>query len=223
MLAHGSIESIQKDFEVRPAGNVASQCACFDGERRPVELFVEIVKTDPQNSDAALGLLSARTGNTDDGNAGIGGPYLKELTEYALDVNEGKFEKTQSRPPLTMFGIPQAVVYLDHHPDDRQTPRSYGQRAETSLPFVCRSKGAVPGNKIVCNFGGSSVAVLDRLGLLKNGMTKDEAIELLGHPQRDDGASLQWLALRPGFENPLAGRLTAELKDGKVGQWKHLP
>ena len=129
--------------------------------------FVEIAKTDPKNSDAAFGLLLARTGTMNDGDAGIDGPYLKELAQYALGVNEGKYERTQSRPPLTMFGIPQAVVYLGYHPEDR--PMREG--AVNLLKQVCHlyadQKIAIPRETIVCRFGVYCVASARSIGFVE--------------------------------------------------------
>jgi hypothetical protein len=185
--------------------------------------LVEIMKTDPKNADDTYRLLTQRSGTMRDGDAGIDGPYLKELALCMLDVNEGKYEKSQGKKQLSNIdGLQEAVIYLGYHPADKETR----QRLIALLKQVAHSFEGQEGgflerkSSVILRFVWEA---LDDLGLLNTGMTKEAAVELLGTPHREEKSSMTWVAVRPGFRSPYAGRLTAEMKEDRVVKWQRTP
>jgi hypothetical protein len=176
--------------------------------------LMDIVLENSKSSTPAYKFLTARVGTDHDGEAGIDGPYLKRLAQWIVAVNEGK---VQDRAAMSFLGAMQyAVVYLRFHSEDQPLR----ERAVTVLKQWSRSPAADAEKGPVKTLAWHA---LRELGVLKEGISKEHAVEALGDPQSTEGPSLTWTVTNPKLENPLLGQLTATMKEGKVQRWELSP
>jgi hypothetical protein len=176
--------------------------------------LVELLKTQkPKRATLTYKIISQRVGTQQDGDAGIDGPYLKDLAAWVVDVNEGK---VSGRERLSLLGAVQhAIVYLEFHPEDT----AMRQRVVTLLTEWChlpRTQGAAEANPAQTGAWRG----LMTLGELKEGMTTQRVIELLGKPDEESADLLAWVVTNPQLANPVLGKLEAAIKEGKVTTWR---
>jgi hypothetical protein len=176
--------------------------------------LVDIVLENTKSSTGAYKFLTARVGTDHDGEAGIDGPYLQRLAAWIVDVNEGK---VQGRAPMTLLGAMQyAVVYLRFHPEDQLLR----ERSIAILKQWARARGADSEQKPIRTLAWHALKQLD---ILTPGMSKQQAVDVLGPPDSDQADNLTWTVNNPKLENPILGRLSAAMKDGKVQRWEMTP
>ncbi len=176
--------------------------------------LMNIVLDHSKSSTPAYKFLTGRVGTDHDGEAGIDGPYLQHLAEWIVAVNEGK---VQDRSAMSFLGAMQyAVVYLRFHPENL----TLRERAVTVLKQWSRAPASDSEKGPVKTLAWHA---LRELGVLKDGMSKEQAVEILGGPQSAEGESITWTVTNPRLENPVLGRLDATIKDGKVRRWEMSP
>jgi hypothetical protein len=206
--------------------------------------LVEIAKS---GHAEAMSILLARTGDINDGQTGIDGPYLKQLAEYILEVDEkSDHQNVEADKSRSSASFDPVMLYLGYHPDDSDIH----QKAVSALSDMARSKDSHTGRTSFWASVPYAWAALQKLGELKTGMTRQQAEDLLGPPKQipaeqygfgggggggfgpmqakpasattsENPDKLQWRsALQPGAENPGSTMVEAQFKDGKTTAWK---
>ncbi len=186
-----------------------------------------------------LPLLAIRavniTGNLDAGGQiklNVDGPYLKAIGLAVIDELENPPRNRQPRLPLrSLDGVLLAVAYARFHPEDKQAVERLvvvaKANAKLPTPITLESIAEKHNAKLAAApveaptlSTPAAWTVLLELGALRDGMTVDEAKEILGPPSGQTKDSVRWYISTPRHVNPA---LNAKIEGGKIANWsRHL-
>jgi len=145
---------------------------------------------------------------------GIDGPYLKPFAELMLDT----WQRTLASPGWVSAHHPGALVaYLLAHPKDTHLrartvalARKYAKVADLQPP---RPGGNARDYRQAYRRLHFAWTLLPTLGVLRAGMSLEEAVKILGKPTRTRKTWVRWYFSSPMHVNPY---LDATIKDGRV-------
>lgn len=191
--------------------------------------IVKAARENPGRLYDVLNTLTERIG--DPREPGIDGPYLKDAADLAMDVCEGKVIVPADAAGRQSHRLNQAyllgqvlLVYLDAHPKDEAARTRIAAfikpcaKVADLPPWADGDNAWVGRDKTVTKCGLAIETVwklMQALGMLRDGMTLDEAKALLGEPASERNPKLvvwsyAW-SLRMG---PPA--VQAEVAEGKI-------
>jgi hypothetical protein len=155
-------------------------------------------------------ILSDRSGHKH-AEPGIDGPYLKMLAGAVVERldNRQLVEKVPEnvRNRGSWFGpmksLHFATIYAYHHPRDKAFIEQLGAKLQSALKDARDPKPIWQ-------------AMLDAK-VLHDGMTVEQAIELLGEPTSRGEKSIDWYHSTPRHVNP---GIRGKIEDGKIVEWK---
>ena len=169
--------------------------------------------------------LSLRAGDPMDGRiGGIDGPAAKALAEFVM----GSFEKPPGEASVAFWvgqwAVNPVVACVKLHPEDKKLRNRLAALAKASARVADRpgastrpgpeTRPAGPAPKIGLE---SAWDVLLALGVLRDGMTPQQAAAILGKPTDRGAKHVGWYHSTPRRVNPY---LVAELAEGKLVKWK---
>lgn len=169
--------------------------------------------------------LAWRTGDPIDGRElGIAGPCAKGLAEFVMDSFEAPAGVPSVPSWVGQWAVNPVAAYVKLHPEDKKLRDRLSALAKASARATTRpgaatrpgaeTRPAGPAPKI-----GRVAAwkILLELGVLRDGMTRQQAAEILGQPDNRAAKHVGWYIDTPRHVNPC---LVAEVAEGKLVKWK---
>ncbi|HVW01391.1 MAG TPA: hypothetical protein VHB77_13655, partial [Planctomycetaceae bacterium] len=198
----GALEALQSVPPTSIEGRDVLQAAMMRAPNEPLaERLVELCRQNSHRSNDFMAMLGARACNPhrEPGpvaamQLGIDGPYLRTAALSTLAAYEADAEEPNVlRPFRSDYGINLAIAYARFHPENRDVHERLLKLALRDAPLPppqsreITAKG--PGHASRRTGIGTVMAwnVLLELGVLRTGMSTDDATRILGPPSRRNG------------------------------------
>ena len=168
--------------------------------------------------------LTLRTGDPIDARElGIAGPCAKALAEFVMDSFDGPGEP--SVPSwVGQWAINPVAAYVKLHPEDKKLRDRLAALAKASARAATEAGAATrPGAGTRPTGSAPKLGpvaawkILLALGVLRDGMTAEQAVDILGKPTERHAEHVGWHITTPSRVNPY---LVADLAEGKLVKWK---
>jgi hypothetical protein len=169
--------------------------------------------------------LVLRTGDPIDAReVGIAGPCAKGLAEFVMDSLDGPAGQPSIPSWVGQWAVNPVAAYVKLHPEDTKLRDRLAAMAKADARAPAETKAATRPDAETKPAGaapkiGRATAwkILLELGVLRDGMTPEQAAEILGKPADRDAKHIGWYIETPKHVNPY---LVAELAEGKLVKWK---